>query len=145
MPFWRKKQPAELEPEHSYRPEYLQVQDVAAHPGTAGYVRIDHAPRGGLHGFVLSSTVASNIGRSPDGQPWITRNGTVTVTPDGSPWAYVDHVAGKGLTVYLPDQWGEYVTLLADSPSDRWVPAAPGEDPGELELRGISAEPDTKQ
>lgn len=145
MVFWRKRQAAELEDAHRYRPEYMTVRDVAEHPGTAGYVRIDVPNRGGLTGFTVGSTTASQIGRSPEGQPWITTGGTVCATPVESPWAYVSHVAGKGLTVYLPDKWGDHVALLADNPPDRWVPAAPGEDPGENKPRGISATPTTEQ
>lgn len=145
MAFWRRKQPAELEPAHRHRPEYMTVQDVAEHPGTAGYVRIDVPNRGGLTGFTVGSTTASQIGRSPEGQPWITTDGTVCATPVESPWAYVSHVAGTGLTVYLPDKWGAHVALLADNPPDRWIPAAPGGDPGEVKPRGISAAPDIEQ
>lgn len=144
MPFWRRK-PAELEPARRYRPEYMTVRDVAEHPGTAGYVRIDMPNRGGMTGVTVGSTAASRIGRSPEGQPWITDGGTVCATPVESPWAYVAHDAGEGLTVYLPDKWGEYVALLADNPPDRWIPAAPGKDPGDVKLRGISADRATEK
>lgn len=142
MPFWWKKKPAELEPTPSYRPQYMRVRDVAEHPGTAGYVRIDRPNLGGLTGLAVGSTVASRIGRSPEGQPWITDTGTVTTTPLETPWAYIAHIAGQGLTVYLPDEWGEYVALLADNPPDQWLPAAPGKDPGKVVPRGISAPDD---
>ncbi|MEW1754179.1 hypothetical protein [Streptomyces angustmyceticus] len=119
----------------------MRVQDVANHPGTSGYVRIDHANRGGLGNLTLGSTTPSRIGRAPEGQPWITRDGTVTITPvDSLPWAYVAHVAGQGLTVYLPDEWASYITLLAGSPPDRWLPAAPGKAPDDTTPRGISAD-----
>lgn len=138
MSLWRRSRPVQLE--QRYRPEYMTVRDVAEHPGTCGYVRIEVSAQGGLTGFTIGSTTPSNIGRSPEGQPWITASGTVTITPsDGLPWAYVNHVAGTGLTVYLPDEWGKYVTLLADRPPERWIPAAPGKDPGEVKPRGISA------
>ncbi|MCI3279201.1 hypothetical protein [Streptomyces cylindrosporus] len=145
MPFWRKKKPAPLEPERRYRPEYMTVRDIAEHPGTSGYVRIDEPNRGGLTGFVVASTVSSRIGISPEGQPWITDQGTVCATPMGTPWAYVAHVAGEGLTVFFPDEWGKYVALLADNPPDRWIPAAPGKDPGDVKPRGISAPDGTEQ
>jgi len=127
----RRKLRQKLEPSRQYRPEYMTAQDVADHPGTSGYLRIERA------GVTLSSTIASNIGQSPEGR--VTRNGTVTIRPEGEPWAYVKHVAGEGLTLYLPDQWGEYITLLADDPPDRWLPAIPGADPGENSPRGISS------
>lgn len=138
MPFWRKKKP-ELEPARRYRPEYMRVQDVAEHPGTAGYVRIERPHHGGLTGITVGSTIASRVGRSPEGQAWITTEGTVTATPIEQPWAYVAHIAGRGLTLYLADEWGEYVQLLADNPPDRWIPASPGEAPGDARPRGISA------
>jgi hypothetical protein len=123
----------------------MTVRDVANHPGTAGFVRIDQPNRGGLIGFMVGGTAASRIGRSPEGQPWITGDGTVCATPMETPWAYVAHIAGKGLTVYFPDEWGEYVQLLADNPPARWIPAAPGKDPGEVKPRGISAPDDDEK
>lgn len=145
MPFWSRRKPAEVAPERRYRPEYMTVRDIAEHPGTAGYVRIDRPYRGGLTGITVGSTAASRVGRSHEGQPWITSDGTVTATPIEQPWAYVAHVAGEGFTVFLPDEWGEYVQLLADSPPDRWIPAAPGKDPGDVKPRGISASDDTEK
>lgn len=144
MPFWRRKK-RQPEPERPYRPEYMTVQDVANHAGTAGYVRIDEPNRGGLTGFVVASTAASRIGISPEGQAWITREGTVCATPINTPWAYVAHIAGEGLTVFFPDEWGKYVALLADNPPDRWMPAAPGKDPGDVKPRGISAPDDSEK
>lgn len=147
MPLWRRKpHPLQLEQARRFRPEYMTVRDIAAHPGTSGYVRIEHSARGGLTGFAIGSTTPSSIGRSPEGQPWITQSGTVTITPvDGLPWAHVDHIPNIGLTVHLPDQWGNYVTLLADSPPNQWIPAAPGKAPEETPLRGISAPDDTTE
>lgn len=141
MPNWWRRKP-QLEPAHRYRPEYMTVRDVAEHPGTAGFVRIDRPNRGGLTGVTIGSVTASQIGRSPEGQPWITDGGTVTSTPIEAPWAYVAHIAGEGMTVYLPDKWGDYVTLLADNPPARWLPAAPGKDPGDISPKGISAPTD---
>lgn len=138
MPLWRKKKP--VAPETRYRPEYMTVRDVADHSGTAGYVRIEEPNRGGLHGSVIHSVAGSYIGRSPEGQPWITKSGTVTIAPTPDyPWAYVANIAGEGLIVYFPDEWGSFVTLLADNPPERWIPAAPGKDPGKVKPRGISA------
>lgn len=144
MPFWRKK-PADPKPERPYRPEFMTVQDVADHAGTSGYVCLDQPHRGGFGGLVIGGPARSQVGTNPEGQPWITRYGAVTVIPLDTPWAYVAHGAGKGLTVYLPDEWGDYVALLADNPPERWIPAAPGEDPGEVKPRGISATPDPEQ
>lgn len=145
MSFWRRRRTAEVDPERRYRPEYMTVRDIAEHAGTAGYVRIDEPNRGGLTGFMVGSTAASRIGRSPEGQPCITDGGTVCATPIQKPWAYVAHVAGEGLTVFFPDEWGRYVALLADNPPDRWIPAAPGKDPGDVKPRGVSADDDSEK
>lgn len=142
MSFWKKKPAPGAEVKRRFRPEYMMVRDVSEHLGTAGYVRIERPHRGGLTGFTVASTVASRVGRSPENQVWITTDGTVTGTPIDQPWAYVANVAGEGLTVFLPDQWGEYVQLLADNPPDRWIPASPGKDPGDVKPRGVSASDD---
>lgn len=81
----RYNRPAELAPERRYLPEYMTVRDVAEHPGAAGYVRIDIPRHGALAGYTVASGVASQIGRSPEGQPWITSDGTVCATPVNTP------------------------------------------------------------
>lgn len=144
MPFWRRKK-QQPEPERRYRPEYMTVQDVADHAGTSGYVCLDQPHRGGLTGVVVGGPARSQVGTNHEGQPWITRYGAVTVTPLGEPWAYVAHRAGEGFTMFLPDEWGDYVTLLAGNPPDRWIPATPGKDPGDVKPRGISAPDDTEK
>ncbi|WP_330328156.1 hypothetical protein [Streptomyces pseudovenezuelae] len=146
MPIWRRRNPdPDPEPVRPYRTEYMTVQDVANHAGTSGYVCLDEPHRGGLHGMIVGGPARSQIGVNSEGQAWITRHGAVTVTPLDTPWAYVAHVAGEGMTVFLPDQWGNFVTLLADNPPDRWIPAAPGKDPGDVKPRGISAPHDSEK
>ena len=136
MPFRRKKK-AELGTTSQHRSELMTVQDIANHIGAAGFVIVVRNRMG-----YIGRTPAS-IGKSAEGQVWITSNAVVDVTPEhGEAWAHVTHVPGEGLTVYLPDEFGNRVRLLADNPPESWIPASPGKDPGDVQPRGISAPDD---
>lgn len=140
MPFWRKRRPEREQEPVRTRPDYMIVQDIADHPGTAGFVAVTRNRLGYI------GRTPSSVGISSGGQVWITSRGVVEVTPPvGEPWAYVAHRAGEGLTVYLPDEFGNQVTLLSGNPSDQWIAADPGKDPGDVKPRGISASDDAER